>query len=294
MPKKTTGFQEGTTHITTGDTIKEGDHRRNKAWCKFYSAGFCTKKDNSPCNGSSHCEYYDDGIALSTIIESSSYKVLKDRMQKFVEDLQFLIPLDTLEGNVIKKHIMKKNNLVDGDIERLEKQKAKCAQLQYESNKRIEEHNRSLKRKCLLAAIFIITIPFCLIYYENNKMDSAMEAEKIREKTIDKQLVQNIEQYKQELKKYSANPQKETPFNTDKNDIFLQKAITLFKNKEFDNSMFYVMKAINAHNTKAILWFAKMFHKGIFFEKNELYTIILILYASFLGDEKAKTFVFKK
>ncbi len=281
------GFREGTTHITTGDRIKPGDHHRKKSRCKYYEKGLC-KHLNERCNGSSHCGDYDDGIAIINILEHSSYEGLKEDVQNFVNELQFSIPLNTPEGSKINKYIIKKCGLSEGDIERLEMQKIKCARLQHESDKRIAQYNQSLGWKCIIASIFIVTIPFCITYYLNNKRDSVIEAEKIKEKTIDKELIRKVEKYTQERKKYTTNEVKKCCLNTDTRNQLLKKAATLFNRGEYGESMFYAMKSIKEYNTKAILWLAEKFYKGIFFDKNEWYALILILYASYLGDMQAK------
>lgn len=72
------GFREGTTHITSGDRMKENDHRRSKTKCLYFDNGICTfsgtrgknefvKINNVGqviCVSSAHCKRYNDGISM--------------------------------------------------------------------------------------------------------------------------------------------------------------------------------------------------------------------------------------
>lgn len=97
------GFVEGTTHITTGDKMKDNDHRRSKTKCFYFDKGLCVysgkrarneivkiNKDGQViCGGSAHCKRYGDGISVKKPKDSKMYvvKILRKSGAIYVKSL---------------------------------------------------------------------------------------------------------------------------------------------------------------------------------------------------------------
>ena len=241
-------------------------------------------------------------------------EVLCDFVESLILDTNKKINYASLEGEFILKTIKKKYNLTRPNVEEAERQiqifnkkdmqlKLEIAEHNQKLQSEIDEHNKQLGLKCFLIGLFIVTIPFCIGYYETNKRDKdkenfrhyPQESTVLRDKIIDDELQKRVQNYKSELIKYAAevNEYKIKSHNAymspnlDENNIWYKKAVASYKNKDFKNFCFQVIKSIKKNNGDSIYLLAKLFEKGEFFEQNLNKTIHLLLYSSYLGSEKA-------
>ena len=152
MKNKLHGFQEGTTHVITGDKMKEGDHERLKFHCRYFRNGRCfhNKHISIKCMGSSHCEHYDDGIAVSIITETESNKTALENLNKYItNELKYKIDFNSLEGKYIQLLIKKENQLTTDEIKKAEQEKRTFLDKKRILENEIQSYNDSLKTKCI-------------------------------------------------------------------------------------------------------------------------------------------------
>ncbi len=255
------GFQEGTSHITTGDKMKFWDHRRQKTNCKYHKNSFCCLRKERCC-GSSHCLSYDDGIAVIEKPDTTNYKRLKNDVNEFVERLQFKIPIDTPEGKIISKYIMARFDLSEEDIAFYDEQQKMFFHIQNE------------------------------LRSQYSQKEYAEKVIRLQKKIIDEQLANRVKGYENEIEQYSSEKSKIKLANTDKEDRLLESAEIKFNLQDYTNSKHDIIKSIEKHNTKAMIWLAIKYWNGDFFEQNRFRARALLLYASYLGNEAAKQIVF--
>ena len=194
MKNELKGFVEGTTGVVPPDPMKPGDHRRHKTHCKYYRDDQC-EYYLTKCPGSQPCDAYDDGIPLLTITDPYKAMVLQHLIE-CVKELKYKIAYDCLEGEVVRYQIIRTHRLTTDEI-----QKAEQEEREFESKKHIEEqknqsYNDSLKIKCILASLFIITAPFCYLYYRSHQKRVTDERiQEIRASTIDEDLKTKVDNY---------------------------------------------------------------------------------------------------
>lgn len=291
------GFVQGTTHVTTGDTIKPGDHVRHKARCFYYNNGNC-KHYARKCTGSSHCYYYNDGIKVNIIKEKTPNlhtheKLLISWVQN---ELKNKINHRSLEGKFIIRLILKNHLLSNNDLEKAEKQIADFNQGRIRLEKEITDYNRNLKKKCILIGLLLITAPFCYAYYQNNVRDIKNETMALKNKIVDSDLQKKVEQYNIELKeyqKYSDLARIEKSSLNDKDSFFVRAKIE-YKHKEYERFYEMLSKSIKEEkNIKAILFLVHYLRKESSYKNNEIIYWYLMLYASYLGHKESTAFIGK-
>ena len=290
MKSQLKGFVEGTTHVTTGDKMKAGDHRRDKRNCYYYNNDYCELLSRK-CTGSSHCDYYNDGIKVK-IIETAvpNLHTHETLLMKFLQDLKKEINYKSLEGRYLCRMILKKYHLTKRDLDEAE---AQIKSFEYNKTlliKEINEYNEKLKHKCILIGLLIITAPFCYAYYQNNSRKADKELSSLKHRIIDDDLQQNVELYNADLIQYQNSSQmaKRKKASNDKDERFFARAIHAYTNKDFERFCEMTLKSIkDSTNISAILHLANLFHDNTFFEKNESNYLLLLLYASYLGDKNS-------
>ena len=286
MKTKLKGFTEGTIGITTGDKMKEGDHTRHKARCIYNKANVCHNKNlcYTNCVGSSHCDYYYDGIATTIINNKQTYALTKSKLDEFIKDLKFKINFDSLEGELIQILIKKEYKLKDSDIQRSDleiKAFQSNSKLLY---KEINEYNKKQYKQCY-SFLSILFNFFNRPDYNKNVRDYAKEYAILRSKTIDSQLEEKVKAYRKELEEYvikSTNAFTQNYIHNI-NDEFYIKAQISFKEQSYDSFCSYIIKSIQNNNVVAIIDLADKYKTGNFVNKNNYFYIYLHLYASYLG-----------
>ena len=290
MKGRLKGFVEGTTHVTTGDKMKPGDHRRDKRNCYYYNSKdeYCTHLSRK-CTGSSHCDYYNDGIKVK-IIETAvpNLHTHETLLMKFLQDLKKEINYKSLEGRYLCRMILKKYHLTKRYLDEAEAQIKSFEHNKTLLVKEIYEYNEKLKRRCILIGLLIVTAPFCYAYYQNNSRKKDKELSKLREDIVDDCLQQVIEEYNTELSQYqeSSKMSERKKASDDKGEHFFARAINSYTDKDFERFCEMILKSIkNSTNISAILYLADLFKNGNFFEKSESNYLLLLLYASYLGNK---------
>ena len=288
MKSQLKGFVEGTTHVTTGDKMKAGDHRRDKRNCYYYNNDYCELLSRK-CTGSSHCDYYDDGIKVK-IIETDvpNLHTHETRLMKFLQDLKKEINYKSLEGRYLCRMILKKYHLTKRDLDEAE---AQIKSFEYNKTlliKEINEYNEKLKHKCILIGLLIITAPFCYAYYQNNSRKADKELSSLKRRIIDDDLQHNVKLYNVDLIQYqnSSRMSKRKKDINDKGEEFFARAIHHYNDKDYERFCELILKSIiDSTNISAILHLANLFQSNTFFEKNKSNYLLLLLYASYLGDK---------
>lgn len=283
------GFVEGASTITTGDTMKQGDHRRSKFKCKFFKNQICAYS-SLRCMGSSHCQNYDDGISVCIREDRFDYEqspAIK-LLRQYILDLKYVIPLDSLEGKVIKKCIYEEYKLSPQLVELAQQQENEYQQYlrKIESLKReIKEYNDNLSSKCILIGLFIVTAPFSYIYYQKKKRNENLEINNIPEVILDIDLQNRVKAFKSEMKKCTlscSNALQHSNDITGRGDF--ESARIYFLEKNYSSMAFHIQKAMAHKETSAILWLAEKCKDDTL---NKVFYRNLLLYASYLGDKKA-------
>jgi len=185
MKNNLSGFTEGTTHVSTGDKMKDGDHRRDKRNCFYYSNEHC-KHFLKKCTGSSHCAHYDDGITVNIIEEHyPNMHTHEKRLIDYILSLKNKINYKSLEGQYICQRILDKYELTQRDFKEADRQLEVFEKKKLILTEEVDIYNRNLKNKCILFSLFIITAPFCYIHYKNNFRELHKEIAALRNKLID-------------------------------------------------------------------------------------------------------------
>ena len=297
MKNKLHGFQEGTTHVTTGDKMKEGDHRRNKYSCKFYNNGKCAYNNNNyKCIGSAHCNYYDDGIPVTQITYHASNEISIETLNNYVNNLKNKIPFNCLEGKYIQYLIRIKHHLKRSEIQQSEKEEADFYYKKTKLENEIDMYNNALKTKCIIASLLIITAPFCYFYYQNNKKTiSPNEISNLEKKTINKDLQTKVREYKKEINKYKTEAKTINTIsnNTDVKDYLFNNAKSAYQKNDFGNFVFYIKKSIDLHNNKAIIYLSKIYPTGKLGKDKKRLSFILLSYSSYLGHKHSSEIIAK-
>lgn len=289
MKNQLNGFKEGTQGITTGDKMKPWDHRRDKRNCHHFKNGYCEILSQR-CTGSSHCDYYDDGIKPSVIVTRVNPELQKRLLDNFLKDLHKRIDHRSLEGKYICDIILRKFKL-----NRLDPEKAKCEIEEFDRRKKallaeIEEHNSKLKNRCVLIGLLIVTAPFCYSYYRNHLRNADDEINALQSRAIDSDLQSRVKQYDKEMERYKkASEEGSKPkYIKNKDEEFLCKAIQAYNSQDYGHFYGWILKSIRDYsNTCAVLYLADFFKNGTIFEKNDYNYLLLVLYASYLGDRDA-------
>lgn len=272
------------------DPMKPGDHRRHKTHCKYYRDDQC-KYYLTKCPGSQPCDAYDDGIPLLTFSDPCKAIVLQHLIE-CVKELKYKIAYDCLEGEVVRYQIIRTHRLTTDEI-----QKAEQEEREFESKKLIEEqknqsYNDSLKIKCILASLFIITAPFCYLYYRSRQKRVTDERiQEIRASTIDEDLKTKVDNYKKELKDYQRKTEQNKDLTRDTKDHQYNTAIQAYEEGDFVKFKYAIIKSINWHNDKAVLFLLEKYEDGELGEidektYNELY-INLLLFSSYIGNKQS-------
>ena len=288
MKSQLNGFVEGTTHVTTGDKMKPGDHRRDKRNCYYYNNDYCELLSRK-CTGSSHCDYYNDGIEVKNIETTApNLHTHENLLMEFLQGLRKEINYKSLEGKYIRGMIYKKYGLTR---EKLEKAEAQIKSFEHNKTllvKEIYEYNEKLKRRCILIGLLIVTAPVCYVYYQNHSRKKDKELSKLREDIVDDRLQQDIEEYNTELRQYqeSSKMSERKKASDDKGEHFFARAINYYTEKNFERFCEMILKSIkDSTNISAILYLADLFKNGNLFEKSESNYLLLLLYASYLGNK---------
>ena len=297
MKNTLNGFVEGTTHITTGDKMKDGDHRRDKRNCFYYNCKKCELLSRK-CTGSSHCDYYNDGIKV-TIIEKKipNIHTHEKRLANFIKELRNKINYKHLEGKYIRVTILKKHNLSSEDREKAEKQIQYFQRQKSRLEAEIRDNNQQLKKNCLLFGLLIITAPFCYAYYKKNLRDTTSEVLALERRCIDHDLQRRYKNYKEEINLYIKSSESAQPRKSIRtvNEEFFRRALIAYNDEEFERFYELILKSIiDANNINAILHLAYLLHTGTHFKKNHDAYILLLLYASYLGDKESSIFLGNK
>ena len=288
MKSQLTGFVEGTTHVTTGDKMKAGDHRRDKRNCYYYNNDYCELLSRK-CTGSSHCDYYNDGIKVK-IIETAvpNLHTHETLLMKFLQDLKKEINYKSLEGRYLCRMILKKYNLTKRDLDEAE---AQIKSFEYNKTlliKEINEYNEKLKHKCILIGLLIITAPFCYAYYQNNSRKADKELSSLKHRIIDDDLQHIVKLYNEELNeyRYSSEKSNQKKYSNVKNEQFFCRAIHAYNNDEFERFYELILKSIkDSLNIHAVLFLSHFFKSNPQFKENKNSSLLLLLYASYLGDK---------
>ena len=291
MKNRLKGFVEGTTNVTTGDRIKPGDHVRHKSRCFSYSNGWC-KHYARKCTGSSHCDYYNDGIKVQITDEEipnlhTHQKLLISWIQ---EELKNKINYKSLEGKLLIELILKNNFLSYSDLIEAERQIVFFNKEKMKLIKEIEEFNRALKKKCILIGLLLITAPFCYAHYKNNVRDINRELESLEKKIINKDLQKKVKTYNAEVANYKKLSNLSKPEKCSYNDknVFFVRAKIEYKHKRLEKFFEMISKSIKEEkNIGAILFLAQYFKQDCSDIKNKQNRLLLLLYASYLGDKSA-------
>ncbi|MBR6687161.1 MAG: hypothetical protein IKL77_00215, partial [Clostridia bacterium] len=284
-----TGFVEGTTHVSTGDRIKQGDHRRDKRNCFFYSNEYC-KHFARKCCGSSHCDHYNDGIMVNIIEESyPNMHTHRKRLISFISRLKNEIDYRSVEGQYICQSIFNKYGLSRKNFDEADRQIQIFEEKKIILIKEIDTYNSNLKNKCILLSLFIITAPFCYMYYKNNFRESHKEIETLKNKLIDDEFQKKVSQCKKELQAYiQASKGALKNCVLDKNEHFFSRAIYEYKNKNYARFCEMILKSImDIKNLNAVLFLIKVFKTDVLFKKYKSSRLILLLYASYQGHKES-------
>lgn len=309
--KKNPGYVDGTSNTVTGDRMKEGDLRRSKIRCKYYHYGYCKYK-KMECTCVSYCEHYDDG--RDPFIIDNAAKILDDRLpcqyyeqgscsrlkmrchgfshcvyydngipnsyNIFFQSLLEYIPLDSLEGSIIKKLILKQIGLSESDFELLENQKKQYRVAYQNLAIEIKNYNDRLKEKCTFWFFFLRK------KYEREMRileDEALTLNKI----IDKELEKKIEIYKKRITGYGK---KINAIESNYGDNYYYEGKLLFLKKDYKNALPYFKKSIQNNEVATLfnmyLLLADNTDKNATLNINSLYA--LLLFASFSGNAIAK------
>lgn len=215
--------------------------------------------------------------------------------EELISNIKQSIPYKSLEGGFILRIIRKKYNLIRPNIEKAEKQIWEFKQQEKRLRTEIDEYNQSLMIKCVLIGLLVITIPFCFMHYQGNKRDFYIESARLKNKLIDNKLQEEVEKYTQELNKCEMEIQEYklnstnivNKNNNDKMGSWYSRAKNAYKQKDFKDFVFYIMKSARENNPKAIYFIGKCFLGDDVFKKNTSKAIYFLLYSSYLGYKKA-------
>ena len=134
------------------------------------------------------------------------------------------------------------------------------------------------------------------MHYQGNKRDFYEESARLKNKLIDKNLQEEVKKYKQELNKcemeiqeYKVNSTNIVNKKSTNNEInsWNSRAENAYKQKDFMNFVFWIMKSARENNPKAIYCIGKCFLGGDIFKKDTEKAIYFLLYSSYLGYKKA-------
>ena len=270
--------------------MKPGDHRRDKRSCYYYNCEHCELLSQK-CTGSSHCDYYNDGIKVS-IIENKvpNIHTHEKRLDDFLKMLRYKINHNHLEGKYIRLTILKKHNWRSEDQKRAEEQVRSFQYQKTNLEEEISTYNKRLKSNCTLLGLLIITAPFCYAYYKKNLRDTVAEVRALERRCIDYNLQNRLKDCQEEISSYektsaSAQPRKGM---RSMNEEFFCRALIAYNNKEFERFYELILKSItDANNINAVLHLAYLLRTGTHFKKNHEAYVSLLLYASYLGDKES-------
>lgn len=299
MKNKLKGFVEGTQSVTSGDKMKLGDHERLKFHCKYFHNGRClhNKHNSIKCMGSSHCEHYDDGIPILKITETESNKAVIENLNKYINELKYKIDFDSLEGKYIRLLIKKENQLTTDEIKKAEQEEKTFLNKKRILENEIQSYNDSLKTKCILAGLLIITAPFCYFYYQSNKRTVTTEMIRNLENTIiDRNLQKKVYKYNSEINQYKQISQSGQKNNLtyDIKDYFYKSAIMAYKEKNLINFKINIIKSIESHNNNAVIYLSNKYKSGEFGTENKHLFLTLLLFSSYIGDKQSTRFFANK
>ena len=188
------------------------------------------------------------------------------------------------------------NNKKEHQITTDEIKKAEQEEIEFRNQKRILEnriqsYNDSLKTKCILASLLIITAPFCYLYYKSNKQTVTQEMiHRLKTNIINENLQNKVNSYKKELTDYKQKSVQKNYLSEDTNNHFYNTAMKTYLENDFVNFKCSIIKAIDYRNDKAVLFLYDKYNNGRFGEVDEEIQKILInllLYSSYIGNKQS-------
>ena len=280
------GFQEGTQSVTTGDPMKEGDHRRHRSFCDHYYKGHCRLK-NMNCFGSSHCDEYNDGREDFIIDTKVNYNHEWMLFNSFLEELALSIPCETLEGYIIKKKVMDEHGVTKADIEEKKNQYNTYIKARNVLKMEIDEHNTALKAKCKILGHFLIS------KYNKEKRDFDEENRVLYRNMIDSHLKSKVESFFVDYDKYEKAEKKPLK-NAAKKNVYYNIGAISYNNESYGDAFFNFKKSILNYEIEAMFSIAKILFNEKKYKFDMENIIYLILYASYMGNKEASNYLGKK
>lgn len=216
----------------------------------------------------------------------------KENLYNYVIGLKNKIASNSLEGKTVRYLIKKDHQITNKEIQKAEQEEREFDNKILIEEQKNQSYNDSLKIKCILASSFIITAPFCYLYYKSHKKRVTDERiQEIRASTIDEDLKTKVDNYKKELKDYQRKSEQNKDLTRDTKDHQYNTAIQAYEEGDFVKFKYAIIKSINWNNDKAVLFLLEKYEDGELGEidektYNELY-INLLLFSSYIGNKQS-------